>query len=82
MTTYHPASAPDYTTNGMAWGPAFLRASVFPFFLFIFCIPLASLSLPITFRLRMLVCQLVEVISHYVLQVDIIRDGTKLLDPR
>jgi exosortase len=70
-----------YGLTGLAWGPAWLRRSFFPFFLFGFCVPLGSLSEPITFRLRMLVCQLVEIISHYILQVDIIRDGTKLLDP-
>lgn len=70
-----------YGLMGMAWGLAFLRASIFPFFLFIFCIPLSSLALPITFRLRMLVCQLVEALCGNLLAIDIIRSGTQLSDP-
>jgi exosortase len=70
-----------YGIMGVAWGRRFLRASLFPFFLLLFCVPLGSLSEGITFRLRLMVCQLVEVVSHYLLQIDIIRDGTKLVDP-
>src|SRR5436189_134291 len=43
-----------YALTGLAWGPAWLRASFFPFFLFGFCIPLGSLAEPLTFRLRLL----------------------------
>jgi len=70
-----------YGLMGLAWGPAWLRKSFFPFCLLIFCVPLGTLSQPITFRLRMLVTQIVEVISHYILQIDIIRDGTAIKDP-
>lgn len=70
-----------YGMMGLVWGPAFLRASFFPFCLFVFSIPLGDLATPITFRLRLLVCQLVEGISHYILQVDILREGTALKDP-
>ena len=70
-----------YGLMGLAWGPAWLRKSFFPFCLLIFCVPLGTFSQPITFRLRMLVTQIVEVICHYILQVDIIRDGTALRDP-
>lgn len=70
-----------YGLMGLAWGPAWLRSSFFPFFLFGFCVPLGTLALPITFKLRMLVCWLVEGMCHYVLAIDIVRDGTKLADP-
>jgi exosortase len=69
-----------YGIMGMAWGPDWLRKNVFPFFLFIFCIPLGAHGQAITFPLRMLVCRLVEVISHF-LGIDIIRMGTELFDP-
>src|SRR6266536_715414 len=69
-----------YGLMGLAWGPAFLRASVFPFFLFIFAVPLGSQADAITFRLRLLVCQLVEFICHYILAIEVVRSGTTLLD--
>jgi exosortase len=70
-----------YGLMGLAWGPAWLRASLFPFCLFIFCVPLGSLATPITFRLRLLVCHIVQSISHLVLAIDVLRDGTILRDP-
>jgi exosortase len=70
-----------YGLMGVVWGPGFLRASFFPFCLFVFCVPLGDAALAITFRLRLLLCYIVEAISHYILQVDIIREGTALKDP-
>jgi exosortase len=69
-----------YGMMGLAWGPRFLRASAFPFFLFMFAVPLGQQADAITFRLRLLVCQMVEFICHYVLSIDIVRMGTKLTD--
>ncbi len=70
-----------YGFMGLAWGPQWLRASFFPFFLFAFCVPLGSLAEGVTFPLRLLVCQLVEAVSHAILAIDIIRRGTQLVDP-
>jgi exosortase len=70
-----------YGLMGLAWGPGWLRRSFFPFCLLMFCIPLGTLSQPVTFRLRLMVVQIVEVIAHYILQIDIIRDGTAIKDP-
>ena len=70
-----------YGLMALAWGPAWLRSSFFPFFLFAFSVPLGSLAESITFPLRLLVCRLVEFICHFILAIDIIRDGTALIDP-
>src|SRR5437762_1230326 len=70
-----------YGLMALAWGPAWLGASFFPFFLFAFSVPLGSTAEAITFPLRLLVCRLVEFVCHFVLAIDIIRDGTKLIDP-
>lgn len=70
-----------YGLMGVAWGPQWLQRSFFPFFLFAFCIPLSANLTPITFQLRLFVCKLVEVICHYFLAIDIIREGTALRDP-
>jgi exosortase len=70
-----------YGLTGMAWGPLWLRRSFFPFVLFIFCVPLGTLTVPVTFRLRILVCRIVEAISQNILSIDVVRDGTNLMDP-
>jgi exosortase len=69
-----------YGMMGLAWGPKFLRASAFPFFLFVFAVPLGQQADAITFRLRLLVCQLVEFVCHYILSIEIMRVGTSLRD--
>ncbi len=69
-----------YGIAGMAWGPEWLRKSIFPFFLFIFCIPLGAHGQAITFPLRLLVCWLVENIAH-LFGIGVIRAGTQLYDP-
>ncbi len=70
-----------YGLMGLTWGREWLRSSFFPFILFVFSIPLGTNVEFITFRLRLLVCQLVEVISHFVLAIDVRRIGTQLFDP-
>jgi len=70
-----------YGLTGLAWGPKWLQKSFFPFALFAFCVPLGTLALPLTFKLRMLVSQIVEAISHNILAIDVIREGTALKDP-
>jgi exosortase len=70
-----------YGLMGLAWGPAWLRKSFFPFFLFVFCVPLGTHADIITTRLRLLVCQLVETIAHTVLGINVIRMGTQLFNP-
>lgn len=71
-----------YGVMGLAWGPAWLRGSFFPFFLLAFCIPLGSLAQPITFNLRLLVCRLVEFLCNTFLAIDVQRLGTALINPR
>jgi len=70
-----------YGLMGLAWGPAWLRHSFFPFFLFIFSVPLSVVLEPITFPLRLLVSTLVEWVAHYILGIGVMRMGTQLFDP-
>lgn len=70
-----------YGLMGLAWGRQWLRESFFPFILFAFCMPLGWFSVSVTFPLRLLVCRVVELISIYVLQIDIVRVGTALTEP-
>ncbi len=64
-----------YGLMGVAWGWRFLRASFFPFFLFVFCIPIGSLAERVTFPLRMLVTYLSVGISQ-VAGLEVVRDGS------
>jgi exosortase len=65
---------------GMAWGRAWLKESFFPFWLFIFSVPLAALLLSFTFPLRLLVTWLVTVIAN-LLTIHVVRQGTILFGP-
>jgi exosortase len=70
-----------YGLMGLTWGSAWLRHSFFPFFLFIFSVPLSVILEPITFPLRIFVSTLVEWIAHYILGIGVVRMGTQLFDP-
>ncbi|GDY22814.1 exosortase [Verrucomicrobiota bacterium] len=70
-----------YGLMGLAWGPAWLRASFFPFVLFVFCVPLGSLAEGVTFPLRMLVAQATAWISNEVLGIAVVRDGSQIFSP-
>ena len=69
-----------YGLMGMAWGPEWLRKSIFPFFLFVFSVPLGQHGQYITFPLRQLVTRLAEMTAH-LFGIDVIRIGTGLYDP-
>jgi len=69
-----------YGLMGLAWGWRFLRASFFPFFLLVFCVPLGSAGQGITWPLRLLVAKIVTVIAHIGLAPGLVRQGTMLLD--
>lgn len=69
-----------YGLTGLAWGWHWLKTSFFPFFLLVFCIPVAEFADPLTMPLRLLVSRIVEIIAHLGLSPDLIREGTQLFD--
>ncbi len=69
-----------YALTGLAWGRHWLAASFFPYFLMIFCIPVAEFADPLTMPLRLVVSRIVEIIAHFGLSPDLIREGTQLFD--
>jgi exosortase len=69
-----------YGLTGLAWGWNWLKASLFPFFLLAFCVPVAEYAAPLTMPLRLLVSRIVEIIAHLGLAPDLVRDGTQLFD--
>src|SRR5262249_2802052 len=68
-----------YALMGLAWGPDWLKASFFPFFLLAFCLPLGDQAQIITTPLQLLVARLVTAIAHLGLAPDLVRQGTQLL---
>lgn len=65
---------------GMAWGRAWLKEGFFPFWLFIFAVPLAAVILPLTFKLRILSAWLTSVVAN-LLTIPVVRTGTQLVSP-
>ncbi len=69
-----------YGLMGMAWGPKFLRASFFPYFLFIFCVPFGTLSEFVTVPLRHVAVAVVDYIANHLIGIHVIRQGNQLMD--
>lgn len=70
-----------YGLMGLVWGKEFLKASFFPMFLFVFCVPVAVVSDTLTFPLRMVATDITTFICRNILGIDLIRDGALLYDP-
>ena len=70
-----------YGLTGLAWGRRWLRASFFPFFLFIFCVPLGGEGQIVTMPLRQMVAKIVTFIAHLGIAPNLVRDGVQLSDP-
>jgi exosortase len=71
-----------YALMGLAWGPEWLRKSFFPFFLFVFCIPISSLGQQVTVPLRLAVTKIVAGICYNILGMDVIREGNNLFNAK
>jgi len=69
-----------YALTGLAWGWNWLKASFFPYFLLVFCVPVSEYATTLTMPLRLLVARIVEIIGHLGLAPDLIREGTQLFD--
>ena len=70
-----------YGLAGLVWGPRWLKATFFPYFLFVFCVPMATLSEKITFPLRVLATRTTVGLAHTVLGIDVVQNGTSIWEP-
>src|SRR6185503_9861907 len=68
-----------YALTGLAWGWAWLRATVFPFALLVFCVPLGSGADPLTVPLRLLATKITAILCR-ALGVNVIHQGNMLFD--
>jgi exosortase len=71
-----------YGLLGAIWGWRFLRAIFFPYFLFVFCVPLGSLADTITLPLRMIATNVTAWISQTILGIPLIQNGTQIFDSK
>lgn len=69
-----------YGLMGFCWGKAWLKAVFFPYVLFLFCVPIGSLAQPLTFPLRVFVSALAVGFSDHILQIDVMRQGTFIMN--
>jgi exosortase len=67
-----------YGLLGLVWGRRFMTASFFPMILFVFSVPLATVSETLTFPLRILVTK-ISVGAGSVLGIPLVRDGSQIL---
>jgi exosortase len=70
-----------YGLTGLVWGPRWLLATFFPFFLFSFMVPLGSLTSNVTFPLQRTVTWIVEHLFNDIFGIGVVRAGTQLFDP-
>jgi len=70
-----------YGITSLLWGWPWLRATVFPFSLFAFFVPLGPSAEPITFPLRLLATKITGVLCQSILGINVIQDGTQIYSP-
>lgn len=69
-----------YGLTGLFWGAQWLRLSLFPFSLLLFCVPLGNAAEALTFPLRMMATNVTAVFCHTVLGINVIQTGAQLSD--
>jgi len=70
-----------YALTGLVWGRAWFRATFFPFFLIIFCVPVGTSVEYITFPLRLLATNMTVFVVHGILGIDVVQNGTAIWEP-
>jgi exosortase len=69
-----------YGLTGLVWGWAWMRATFFPMFLLVFCVPLGTMAETLTFPMRLLASKISVGFSHIVLGIDVIQDGVQIFN--
>jgi exosortase len=69
-----------YALTGLVWGGRWLYATLFPFSLLVFAMPLGPDIERLTFPLRLLATKITVVFSGTVLGIPVVQLGTRLLD--
>ncbi len=70
-----------YALTGLVWGPAWLRATFFPLFLTVCCVPVGSSGEYLTIPLRLMATKMTVFVAQGVLGIDVVRIGTGIWEP-
>jgi exosortase len=71
-----------WVLTGVVWGPKVLQEAFFPFVIFAFCVPMGgTFAQGLTLPLRVTAAKGAEFITKTLLDVSVVRIGTKLVDP-
>ena len=70
-----------YGLTGVIWGARWMQATLFPFSLLVFCVPLGAEIERVTFPLRLLATKITAGFSNFVLGIPVIQSGTRLFEP-
>jgi exosortase len=65
-----------------AWGWRFAVASLFPFGLLVFCVPVGTISDPITVLLRRISTDIAVAVVRYGLGIHVLQTGVQIMDPK
>ena len=68
-----------YALTGLVWGASWLKATIFPFSLLLFCVPLGSGTEAVTVPLRLMATKITGVLCHDVLGIVRVRQSGNLL---
>ncbi|MCP5516067.1 MAG: exosortase/archaeosortase family protein [Verrucomicrobiales bacterium] len=71
-----------YALLALVWGWRFALASVFPFVLFVFCVPLTGIAEPLTVPLRHVSTDVAVFGLRHLLGIPVMQVGVQLMDPR
>ena len=66
---------------GLVWGWETLKVAFFPFFIFAFCLPMGgTFAQGLTLPMRALAAKTTAFVTHDVLLIDVVQNGTQLVD--
>lgn len=71
-----------YALMALVWGWRFAVASIFPFALFGFCVPLTGVAEPLTVPLRHVSTDVAVFTLHHLLGIPVVQVGVQIMDPR
>ena len=69
-----------YGLVGVTWGWRAMKAIFFPYFLFVFCVPMGTVADTLTFPLRVFATNATDLVARGILGIDVIKEGTSLID--
>lgn len=70
-----------YGLTGVIWGWRWLKATFFPFFLFVFCVPLGGSGDFVTLPLRVMATKITVLTSQVIFGINVVQQGTAIYEP-